>query len=167
MYLVPSFHERTWEPYFLDDSKDRDKSLKKHQMESEVIFKYSPYKTKNELIREYAKIQDESGTIVTVYNMKCTPTDDKPELDIITCKDDILSDYNNLELPIERRSFRAYCALIYSEPKMKIYIQNVKVRTTYLEYTLIEPRFYVYQTKIIFLIRAKKDLDLAIDQFVS
>jgi hypothetical protein len=164
IYPMPSFHEHTWEPYFLDEGEGYDNSMRKHQTEVELIFKYSPYKSKDELTHEFLKIKGESGTIITIYNMKCTPGDEKPELDVVSREDDILTNYGDEELPLERRSFRAYSAIIYSEPKMKIYIQNVKVRTKILEYTLLEPRFYTYQTKNVFITKAKKDLESARDQ---
>lgn len=33
----------------------------------------------------------------------------------------------------EKKSFRAYTAVLYQEPRMRIYVQNSKVRTTRLE----------------------------------
>ena len=44
----------------------------------------------------------------------------------------------------ERKSFRAYTAILYVEPRMRIYIQGKKVRTKRLANCLYKPRIYKY-----------------------
>ena len=47
-------------------------------------------------------------------------------------------------LMLEKRSFRAYVAILYIDPRMKVYIQGKKVRTRKLASCLYKPRFYKY-----------------------
>ena len=53
----------------------------------ELILKYSPYKTREELFEQFDLITGVSGTLVTIYNLKLV--DEEPELDIITDPHDI------------------------------------------------------------------------------
>ena len=46
----------------------------------------------------------------------------------------------------ERKSFRAYTAVLYMDPRMKIYIQNKKVRTKRLACCLYKQRLYKYSS---------------------
>ena len=46
----------------------------------------------------------------------------------------------------ERKSFRAYAAILYVDPRMKIYIQNKKVRTKKLMCCLYKPKMYKYSS---------------------
>jgi hypothetical protein len=55
----------------------------------EVIFKYSPFKTKRELFENFERIKSDSGTIVMIYNLK-TNGDGETELDFLTDPQDIL-----------------------------------------------------------------------------
>ena len=41
-----------------------------HQMEMELILKYSPFKTEAQFMSEFDKIESVSGTLVIIYNMK-------------------------------------------------------------------------------------------------
>ena len=41
---------------------------------------------------------------------------------------------------IERRSFRAYASILYKSPRMKIILQNKRVRTRLLAYSLYLPK---------------------------
>ena len=52
-----------------------------------------------------------------------------------------------LSLCEEKKSFRKYLSLLYSNPKMKVYIENSKVRTRILEQTLYSTTSYIYITK--------------------
>lgn len=53
----------------------------------------------------------------------------------------------NLRLIPEQKSFRAYVSILYFNPKMKIYLQNKKVKTKFLHKTLYKPLRYVYKSK--------------------
>ena len=51
----------------------------------------------------------------------------------------------------ERRSFRAYAAVLYIDPRMRIFIQGHKVRTKRLSCCLYKPRYterFIWQTDI-------------------
>jgi hypothetical protein len=52
-----------------------------------------------------------------------------------------------LSRPEERTSFRQYVSILYSNPKMKIYIENSKVRTRIMDQTLYLVRSYKFVTK--------------------
>ena len=41
----------------------------------------------------------------------------------------------------EKKSFRAYTAVLYQEPRMRIYVQNSKVRTKRLETLTHLPKY--------------------------
>ena len=45
---------------------------------------------------------------------------------------------------MEHGSFRAYVSLLYSDPRMKIFIQSTKVETRMLKYSLYKPITYTY-----------------------
>lgn len=47
---------------------------------------------------------------------------------------------------IEHNSFRSYVSILYTNPKMKIFIQNKKVQTKILHRTLFCPMRYKYQS---------------------
>lgn len=51
----------------------------------------------------------------------------------------------------ERRSFRAYAAVLYIDPRMRIFIQGHKVRTKRLSCCLYKPRYY-NNTLVLFLL---------------
>ena len=42
----------------------------KHNLEVELLCKYSPFKTREELLSQFDKISGPSGTLVCVYNLK-------------------------------------------------------------------------------------------------
>lgn len=60
-----------------------------HQTEVELILKYSPFKTEAQFMKEFDKIEGNSGTLVIVYNMKLLDSGE-PELDIKSDAFDIL-----------------------------------------------------------------------------
>lgn len=43
---------------------------KKHNLEVDLLCKYTPFKTKEELLRNFDEIQGPSGTLVVLYNLK-------------------------------------------------------------------------------------------------
>ena len=57
----------------------------------------------------------------------------------------------------ERKSFRAYTAILYVDPRMKIYIQGKKVRTKRLACCLYKPKMYKYSSNR-FKTRAEMDV---------
>ncbi|CAH6792387.1 Morc1 [Phodopus roborovskii] len=92
--------------------------------ELSIIYKYSPFKTEAELMQQFDMIYGRCD--------KCT-------LYLMTFG--ILY----FRLP-ERRSFRAYTAILYFDPRMRIFIQAKRVQTKHLCYSLYKPRKYQYAT---------------------
>ncbi|XP_070572349.1 ATPase MORC2A-like isoform X2 [Ptychodera flava] len=142
---IPSFDSSTKTSLASTNSE-----LEKHMQEMDLILKYSPYHKHDEFMAQFDKITGESGTLVILYNLKVLDNGE-PELDINTDNKDILManpyhvegqtddrDY------LERRSFRAYSAVLYVEPKMKVYLRGHKVQTKRLPNSLYKPRMYKY-----------------------
>jgi hypothetical protein len=55
----------------------------------EIILKYSPFKTEAQFMKEFDKIEGQSGTLVLVYNLKLLDNGE-PELDVKSDPHDIL-----------------------------------------------------------------------------
>lgn len=127
------------------------KAKEKQRLEMEIILKYSPFKTEDEFFAQFDKIEGNTGTVVIVYNMKLLDSGD-PELDVLSDPTDILlanpeSDFDSDEgLMPEKKSFRAYTAILYVDPRMKIYLQGKKVRTKKLACCLYKPKLYKYSS---------------------
>uniref|UniRef100_A0A8C7ZG32 MORC family CW-type zinc finger 2 n=1 Tax=Oryzias sinensis TaxID=183150 RepID=A0A8C7ZG32_9TELE len=149
---LPSWDLKTKEPLTSDPEK--------YAIETELIFKYSPFKNEQQLMQQFNKIESSSGTLVIVYNLKLMDSGE-PELDIDTDHQDILMSGTPAEgVKPERRSFRAYTAVLYIDPRMRIFIQGHKVRTKRLSCCLYKPRLYKY-TSTRFKTRAEQEVKKA------
>ncbi|XP_051005970.1 MORC family CW-type zinc finger protein 1 [Acomys russatus] len=133
---IPSWLTRTRESVTDDPQK--------FFTEVSIIYKYSPFKTEAELMQQFDMIYGRCGTLLVIYNLKLLLSG-KPELDVKTDKEDILMAEALEEFP-ERRSFRAYTAVLYFDPRMRIFIQAKRVQTKHLCYSLYKPRKYQYTT---------------------
>ncbi|XP_041911752.1 MORC family CW-type zinc finger protein 1 [Arvicola amphibius] len=131
---IPSWSTRTRESVTEDPQK--------FFTELSIIYKYSPFKTEAKLMEQFDMIYGRCGTLLIIYNMKLLLSGE-PELDVKTDKEDILMAEDLEELP-ERRSFRAYTAVLYFDPRMRIFIQAKRVQTKHLCYSLYKPRKYQY-----------------------
>uniref|UniRef100_A0A3P8NBJ6 CW-type domain-containing protein n=1 Tax=Astatotilapia calliptera TaxID=8154 RepID=A0A3P8NBJ6_ASTCA len=132
---LPSWDIKTKEPLTSDPEK--------YAIETELIFKYSPFKNEKQLMEQFNKIE---GTLVIIYNLKLMDNGE-PELDVETDHQDILMAGTPAEgVKPERRSFRAYAAVLYIDPRMRIFIQGHKVRTKRLSCCLYKPRCYKYSS---------------------
>ncbi|XP_043366510.1 MORC family CW-type zinc finger protein 1 [Dermochelys coriacea] len=118
--------------------------LEKFTLQTSIIFKYSPFKTETELLQQFDAIYGRSGTFIVIYNLKLMLSGE-PELDIRTDSVDILIAGLLDNLP-ERWSLRAYTAVLYFDPHMRIFIQAEKVETKRLPYCFYRPRMYPYIT---------------------
>ncbi|CAM4423092.1 unnamed protein product [Lepidochelys olivacea] len=118
--------------------------LEKFTIQTSIIFKYSPFKSETELLQQFDAIYGRSGTFIVVYNLKLMLSGE-PELDIRTDSVDILIAGLLDNLP-ERWSLRAYTAVLYFDPHMRIFIQAEKVETKCLPYCFYRPRMYPYVT---------------------
>ncbi|XP_061906773.1 ATPase MORC2 isoform X1 [Entelurus aequoreus] len=135
---LPSWDLVTKEPLTSDPEK--------YATETELIFKYSPFKSQQELMEQFSKIESSSGTLVIIYNLKLMDNRE-PELDVEMDHQDILMAGTPTEgVKPERRSFRAYAAVLYIDPRMRIFIQGHKVRTKRLSCCLYKPRVYKYSS---------------------
>ncbi|VDL95436.1 unnamed protein product [Schistocephalus solidus] len=141
--------------------------LKKHELEMQIILKYSPFRCNKDFFSQFDKIKGETGTLVIIYNMKLLDNG-SPELDINTDprdillmassdKDDPMEPHADIELPPEKRSLRAYVSILYADPRMKVYIQGRKVQTKRLLDILYAARRYNFASKT-FRMRAERDL---------
>uniref|UniRef100_A0A673IES7 MORC family CW-type zinc finger protein 2A-like n=1 Tax=Sinocyclocheilus rhinocerous TaxID=307959 RepID=A0A673IES7_9TELE len=149
---LPSWDAKTQQPLTQDTEK--------YATETELIFKYSPFKNEEQLFRQFKKIEGPSGTLVVVYNLKLMDNRE-PELDVETDHQDILMAGMLVEgVKPERRSFRAYAAVLYIDPRMRIFIQGHKVRTKRLSCCLYNPRMYKY-TSTRFKTRAEQEVKKA------
>uniref|UniRef100_A0A8C1CIL3 MORC family CW-type zinc finger 2 n=1 Tax=Cyprinus carpio carpio TaxID=630221 RepID=A0A8C1CIL3_CYPCA len=149
---LPSWDAKTQQPLTQDTEK--------YATETELIFKYSPFKNEEQLFRQFKKIEGPSGTLVVVYNLKLMDNRE-PELDVETDHQDILMAGTPVEgVKPERRSFRAYAAVLYIDPRMRIFIQGHKVRTKRLSCCLYNPRMYKY-TSTRFKTRAEQEVKKA------
>ena len=61
----------------------------KHELEMELIYKYSPFKTVDELFEQFNKIEGESGTLIVCYNLWLTG-DSKTEMMVDADKKDLI-----------------------------------------------------------------------------
>ncbi|KAK5604148.1 hypothetical protein CRENBAI_022475 [Crenichthys baileyi] len=135
---LPSWDLKTKEPLTSDPEK--------YAIETELIFKYSPFKNEHQLMEQFNKIESSSGTLVVIYNLKLMDNGE-PELDVESDHQDILMAGTPAEgVKPERRSFRAYTAVLYIDPRMRIFIQGHKVRTKRLSCCLYKPRVYKYSS---------------------
>ncbi|KAI5100377.1 MORC family CW-type zinc finger protein 2 isoform X1, partial [Silurus meridionalis] len=149
---LPSWNLKTQQPLTQDPEK--------YAIETELIFKYSPFKSEEQLFQQFKKIEGASGTLVVVYNLKLMDNRE-PELDVQTDHQDILMAGTPVEgVKPERRSFRAYAAVLYIDPRMRIFIQGHKVRTKRLSCCLFNPRMYKY-TSTRFKTRAEQEVKKA------
>jgi len=58
-------------------------------MEMDLILKYSPFKTEAQFMKEFDKIEGNSGSLVIIYNLKLLDSG-QPELDVKTDLTDII-----------------------------------------------------------------------------
>jgi len=66
----------------------------KHDLEMQIILKYSPFKTIEDLFKQFYLITSTSGTLIVLYNLKLSDNGET-ELDIKTDPYDILIDSKN------------------------------------------------------------------------
>ncbi|NXN93570.1 MORC2 protein, partial [Rhinopomastus cyanomelas] len=135
-------------------------NMDKFAIETELIYKYSPFKSEQEVMEQFSKIRGEKGTLVIIFNLKLMDNG-QPELDVTSD----LRDIQMAETPPEgtkpeRRSFRAYAAVLYIDPRMRIFINGHKVQTKRLSCCLYKPRMYKY-TSNRFKTRAEQEVKKA------
>ncbi|KAM5193777.1 ATPase MORC2 isoform 1-T4 [Mantella aurantiaca] len=149
---LPTWNSKTCEP--LTDN------MEKFAIETELIYKYSPFHSQKEVMEQFKKITAKSGTLVVIFNLKLMDSGE-PELDIVSDPKDIqMAGTPSEGMKPERRSFRAYAAVIYIDPRMRIFIHDHKVQTKRLSCCLYKPRMYKY-TSNRFKTRAEQEVKKA------
>ncbi|NWV28933.1 MORC2 protein, partial [Origma solitaria] len=149
---LPTWNARSREP--LTDN------MEKFAIETELIYKYSPFKSEQEVMDQFNKIRGEKGTLVIVFNLKLMDNGE-PELDVTSDPRDIqMAETPPEGTKPERRSFRAYAAVLYIDPRMRIFINGHKVQTKRLSCCLYKPRMYKY-TSNRFKTRAEQEVKKA------
>ncbi|KAG8455603.1 hypothetical protein GDO86_001705 [Hymenochirus boettgeri] len=149
---LPTWNSKTCEP--ITDN------MEKFAIETELIYKYSPFHSQKEVIEQFKKISGNTGTLVVIFNLKLMDTGE-PELDIVSDPRDIQMAGTPPEgTKPERRSFRAYAAVLYIDPRMRIFIHGHKVQTKRLSCCLYKPRMYKY-TSNRFKTRAEQEVKKA------
>ncbi|XP_053862661.1 ATPase MORC2 isoform X1 [Malaclemys terrapin pileata] len=149
---LPTWNTRTQEP--MTDN------MEKFAIETELIYKYSPFKSEQEVMEQFKKIPGEKGTLVIIFNLKLMDNGE-PELDVTSDPRDIqMAETPPEGTKPERRSFRAYAAVLYIDPRMRIFIHGHKVQTKRLSCCLYKPRMYKY-TSNRFKTRAEQEVKKA------
>ncbi|XP_054501701.1 ATPase MORC2 isoform X1 [Agelaius tricolor] len=149
---LPTWNARSREP--LTDN------MEKFAIETELIYKYSPFKSEWEVMDQFNKIRGEKGTLVIIFNLKLMDNGE-PELDVTSDPHDIqMAETPPEGTKPERRSFRAYAAVLYIDPRMRIFINGHKVQTKRLSCCLYKPRMYKY-TSNRFKTRAEQEVKKA------
>uniref|UniRef100_A0A8D2QL11 MORC family CW-type zinc finger 2 n=1 Tax=Zosterops lateralis melanops TaxID=1220523 RepID=A0A8D2QL11_ZOSLA len=149
---LPTWNARTCEPV--------TDNMEKFAIETELIYKYSPFKSEREVMDQFNKIRAEKGTLVIIFNLKLMDNGE-PELDVTSDPQDIqMAETPPEGTKPERRSFRAYAAVLYIDPRMRIFINGHKVQTKRLSCCLYKPRMYKY-TSNRFKTRAEQEVKKA------
>ncbi|NXP37282.1 MORC2 protein, partial [Leiothrix lutea] len=149
---LPTWNARSCEP--MTDN------MEKFAIETELIYKYSPFKSEREVMDQFNKIRAEKGTLVIIFNLKLMDNGE-PELDVTSDPQDIqMAETPPEGTKPERRSFRAYAAVLYIDPRMRIFINGHKVQTKRLSCCLYKPRMYKY-TSNRFKTRAEQEVKKA------
>ncbi|NWV59144.1 MORC2 protein, partial [Malurus elegans] len=176
---LPTWNSRSREPV--------TDNMEKFAIETELIYKYSPFKSEREVMDQFNKIRGEkgtcgwcrsqvrylgsgwdtpgqlvtsSGTLVIIFNLKLMDNGE-PELDVTSDPHDIqMAETPPEGTKPERRSFRAYAAVLYIDPRMRIFINGHKVQTKRLSCCLYKPRMYKY-TSNRFKTRAEQEVKKA------
>ncbi|XP_059719083.1 ATPase MORC2 isoform X3 [Haemorhous mexicanus] len=168
LLLSRTFHEEegidevivplpTWNAWSREPVTD---NMEKFAIETELIYKYSPFKSEWEVMDQFNKIRGEKGTLVIIFNLKLMDNGE-PELDVTSDPQDIqMAETPPEGTKPERRSFRAYAAVLYIDPRMRIFINGHKVQTKRLSCCLYKPRMYKY-TSNRFKTRAEQEVKKA------
>ncbi|XP_043828095.1 ATPase MORC2 isoform X2 [Dromiciops gliroides] len=149
---LPTWNARTHQPI--------TENMDKFSTEIDLIYKYSPFKSEQQVMDQFKKISGETGTLVIIFNLKLTDNGE-PELDVVSDPRDIqMAETSPEGTKPERRSFRAYAAVLYIDPRMRIFIHGHKVQTKRLSCCLYKPRMYKY-TSNRFKTRAEQEVKKA------
>ncbi|XP_078698679.1 MORC family CW-type zinc finger protein 3-like [Branchiostoma floridae x Branchiostoma belcheri] len=125
----------------------------------EAITKYSLFKSKQQIMEQFNKIQGRRGTRIIIYNIRRT-SDGRPEFDFsderdIRIPDDTIDEQAGKKFRRQDRrqeyspecdySLRAYCSILYLNPKMQIILRGQKVKTQKIAKSLNNTERDVYK----------------------
>ncbi|MFH4974976.1 hypothetical protein AB6A40_001685 [Gnathostoma spinigerum] len=133
-------------PSFLDDREpyyENEQQLIKHELEMKIIFEYSPFKNIDQLFEQFSRITGQHGTLVICYNLRRIENG-AFELDFTSTSNDIRMSEQVPYREEEHNSLRAYLAVLYSNPRMRVILRGEKVDTTRILSTLDKTRKYRY-----------------------
>ncbi|XP_062861760.1 MORC family CW-type zinc finger protein 3-like [Trichomycterus rosablanca] len=134
-----------------------------HYESLQDILKYSLFNTKEELLTELQR--NSTGTRIIIWNRRLTESalelDFSQDFDIRIPDDDESTieqmRWQGSSVPESEYSLRAYCSILYLNPKMQIIIRGEKVKTLELSKSLAnqekyryKPTFLNHSTEIIF-----------------
>uniref|UniRef100_A0A1I7ZL87 CW-type domain-containing protein n=1 Tax=Steinernema glaseri TaxID=37863 RepID=A0A1I7ZL87_9BILA len=128
-------------PHF-NSKEDEDR----HALEMKIIYEYSPFKDFHTFFQQFSYILTESGTVVICFNLRRIENG-QLEMDLDANLEDIRVKEYEHELTNEVSSLRDYLAVLYSNPRMRIYLRGKKVNTCRLLSNLYKPRMYQYRAK--------------------
>jgi len=94
LICLPCFNATNKKPIYYKQENGKD-NIDRFELEMDLIFKYSPFKNKDELEAQFDKIKSESGTLCNIFNLKLNE-DGETELDIETDPEDILMRKNDI-----------------------------------------------------------------------
>lgn len=163
---MPSFYADSMQPW-IDYSTSIEDGLEKHNQEMQLIYRYSPFKTFEQINEKFYQLGN-NGTLIVLYNLNLSQqtVGFKPELDVTSDPYDVkITGYQNSDSVPERSSFREFLKILYSNPKMKIFIQNAKVDTMSLINCLFLPSEYECEAHRIFNEKLKKEFDDAANDY--
>ncbi|VDK49197.1 unnamed protein product [Anisakis simplex] len=136
-------------PSFLEDGTayyETMSEMDKHTLEVNIIYKYSPFESHEHLMQQFERIHSETGTLVICYNLRRIEGG-QFEMDFNTDKFDVRLSQHIPQRENERNSLRAYLAVLYAKPRMRVFIRGEKVDTKRILSALYKPRMYQYQAR--------------------
>ena len=118
--------------------------ITRHDTEVDLLLKYSPFSTEEELLGEFDQLA-ESGTCIYLYNLSLTEQG-QPELCIDynghdEQQDDLIDVGNHDDQAIS--SLRTYLMSLYLKPKMEIYLRQTLIRPIRVQDLMHERRKFI------------------------
>jgi len=119
--------------------------MERHDMEVDLITKYSPFTTEEDLLAEFDSLDGSSGTCIYLYNL-CLNENGVTELSIDhDDTDDIMDVGINEEHPA--KSLKRYLCDLYLKPKMEVYLRQSLIRPIRVQDLMHERRKYILPDK--------------------
>uniref|UniRef100_A0A914ZW42 CW-type domain-containing protein n=4 Tax=Parascaris univalens TaxID=6257 RepID=A0A914ZW42_PARUN len=136
-------------PSFLEDGTpfyETSDEMEKHTLETKIVYEYSPFSSLDQLLVQFRRIEGSSGTLVICYNLRRIEGGDF-EMDFHSDPLDVRLTGHIPHREEERNSLRAYLAILYANPRMRVFLRGEKVDTKRILSSLYRPRMYRYQAK--------------------